>query len=50
MVCRGIIYEFVADVEGTEMCFHVPAASSEVLVPSDNVAETWKHIYVLPCR
>ena len=50
VVCRGIEYESVADVEGTKMCFHVPAASLKALAPSDNVAETWKHIPVLPCR
>jgi len=50
VVCRGIEYESVANVEGTKMCFHVPAASLKALAPSDNVAETWKHIPVLPWR
>ena len=37
---KGIIYESVADVEATGMCFHVPATPLETLAPSDNVSRT----------
>ena len=43
--CRGIITWYVADVEGTEMCFHVPATSLEALSANTRHCQDMEVLY-----